>query len=88
MTFPDPHPGLVIHYAYLWKREHDEGHEEDGKNRPCAIVLSVLDDDGEQEVMVLPITPHIARHSARRTPSRFRPRPSSAWDSIPSGPGS
>ena len=28
MSFPDPHPGLVIRYAYLWKREHDEGREE------------------------------------------------------------
>ncbi len=56
MSFPDPHPGLVIRYAYLWKREHDEGREEGSKDRPCAIVLSVLDDDGEQEVMVLPIT--------------------------------
>ena len=56
MSFPDPHPGLVIRYAYLWKREHEEGREEGGKDRPCAIVLSVLDDDGEPEVMVLPIT--------------------------------
>lgn len=56
MSFPDPHPGLVIRYAYLWKREHDEGREEGSKDRPCAIVVSVLDDEGEQEVMVLPIT--------------------------------
>ena len=56
MSVPDPHPGLVIHYAYLWKREHDEGREAGSKDRPCAIVLSVLDDDGEQDVIVLPIT--------------------------------
>ena len=56
MSFPDPHPGLVIRYAYLWKRERDEGREEGSKDRPCAIVLSVLDEDGDQEVMVLPIT--------------------------------
>lgn len=56
MSFPEPHPGLVIRYAYLRKREHDEGREEGSKDRPCVIVLSVLDDDGEQEVMVLPIT--------------------------------
>ena len=56
MSFPDPHPGLVIRYAYFWKREHDEGREEGSKDRPCAIVVSVLDDEGEQEVMVLPIS--------------------------------
>ncbi len=42
MSFPDPHPGLVIRYAYLWKREHDEGREDGSKDRPCSIVLSVL----------------------------------------------
>jgi hypothetical protein len=56
VSFPDPHPGLVIRYAYLWKREHDQGREEGSKDRPCAIVVSVLDDEGEQEAMVLPIT--------------------------------
>ena len=56
MSFPDPYPGLVIRYVYLWKREHDDGREEGSKDRPCAIVLSVLHDDGEPEVMVLPIT--------------------------------
>jgi len=56
VSFPNPYPGLVIRYAYLWKREHDEGREEGSKDRPCAIVLSVLDDDGEPQVMVLPIT--------------------------------
>jgi hypothetical protein len=63
VSFPDPHPGLVIRYAYLWKREHDEGREDGSKDRPCAIVLSVLDDDGELEVMVLPIT-----HSSPQPP--------------------
>ncbi|MGH8294414.1 MAG: hypothetical protein ACRETZ_02760 [Steroidobacteraceae bacterium] len=43
MSFPDPRPGLVIRYAYLWKREHDAGREEGSKGRPCAIVLSILD---------------------------------------------
>ena len=52
MSFPDPHPGLVIRYAYLWKREREEG----SKDRPCAIVLSVLHDEGEPEVVVLLIT--------------------------------
>jgi hypothetical protein len=64
VSFPEPHPGLVIRYVYLWKREHDDGREEGNKDRPCAIVLSILDDDAEQEVMVLPITHSPPEHAA------------------------
>lgn len=56
MSLPAPHPGLVIRYAYLWKREYEQGREEASKDRPCAIVMAVIDDDGEQQVLVLPIT--------------------------------
>lgn len=28
MTLPDPEPGLVISYAYLWHHEHARGREE------------------------------------------------------------
>ncbi|MGH8219721.1 MAG: hypothetical protein ACREUT_14340 [Steroidobacteraceae bacterium] len=56
MSYPEPHPGLVIRYAYLWKREHDEGRVDGSKDRPCAIVLSILDEDEEREILVLPIT--------------------------------
>ena len=37
---PDPFPGLVISYSYLWRRDYLEGREEGVKDRPCAIVLS------------------------------------------------
>lgn len=56
MTLPAPCPGLVIRYAYLWKREYEQGQEESSKDRPCAIVMSVVDDEGEQHVLVLPVT--------------------------------
>jgi hypothetical protein len=56
VTFPEPYAGLVIRYSYLWKREQEEGREEGMKDRPCAVVLVVTDEDGEQEVLVLPIT--------------------------------
>ena len=46
----------MIRYSYLWKREHQEGREEGMKDRPCAVVLVVTDEDGEREVLVLPIT--------------------------------
>lgn len=56
MSLPAPHPGLVIRYAYLWKREYDQGREEGNKDRPCAIVMAVTDDEDEAQVLVLPIT--------------------------------
>ncbi|MGH6873036.1 MAG: hypothetical protein ACREHE_16190 [Rhizomicrobium sp.] len=63
MTLPPPEPGLVIRYSYLWRAEHLRGREEGTKDRPCAIVMSVADEVGEQEVVVLPIT-HTAPTSA------------------------
>ncbi|MCW5573270.1 MAG: hypothetical protein KIT37_09590 [Steroidobacteraceae bacterium] len=63
MSLPAPHPGLVIRYAYLWKREYEAGREEGSKDRPCAIVMAVTDGEGEAQVLVLPIT-HTAPYNA------------------------
>lgn len=57
MALPDPVPGLVIRYSYLWGREAREGREEGGKDRPCAIVVAAgRAEDGRTRVMVAPIT--------------------------------
>jgi hypothetical protein len=56
VSLPTPHPGLVIRYAYLWKREFEAGREEGSKDRPCAIVMTVTDDEGQAQVLVLPVT--------------------------------
>lgn len=65
MPLPAPVPGLVISYAYLWRREHQQGQEEGLKVRPAVIVLAVKRNDKEQvggekggdtEVFVAPIT--------------------------------
>lgn len=64
MTFPRPEPGLVIRYAYLWLSEYHEGRDEGTKDRPCAVVLSMADDEGETRVTVLPVT-----HTAPVDPS-------------------
>ena len=37
---PEPFPGLVIAYSYLWRKEYLTGQEEGLKDRPCAIILS------------------------------------------------
>jgi hypothetical protein len=64
VRFPSPHPGLVIRYSYLWKREADAGREEGSKDRPCAIVMAITDEKGEQQVLVLPVS-----HSPPATPA-------------------
>jgi hypothetical protein len=56
VSFPEPRPGLVIRYSYLWEREAREGREEGAKDRPCAIVLVVLREGEHPIVRVLPVT--------------------------------
>ena len=56
MPFPDPVPGLVISYSYLWAEERRRGREEGLKNRPCAVVVVTKDEDGEHVVTVLPVS--------------------------------
>lgn len=57
MPIPNPEPGLVISYAYLWHRDHRAGQEEGRKDRPSVIVLAVeRAADGATVVTVLPIT--------------------------------
>jgi hypothetical protein len=55
VPLPAPELGLVISYAYLWSSEADAGREEGGKDRPCAVVLSVKQ-AGDTIVAVVPIT--------------------------------
>jgi hypothetical protein len=65
MPIPNPEPGLVISYAYLWHREHQAGREEGQKDRPSVIILAVeRDADDAIVVTVLPIT-----HSAPSDPA-------------------
>ena len=39
MPIPNPEPGLVISYAYLWHHEHQAGREE-GQKDPSWIIVS------------------------------------------------
>ncbi len=56
MSWPDPRPGLVIRYAYLWRHQANAGREEGVKDRPCAIVIAIKNDAEETTVYALPIT--------------------------------
>jgi hypothetical protein len=55
VAFPDPVPGLVIRYSYLWMEEHKRGQEEGVKDRPGAVIL-VVNEEAERVVTVLPIS--------------------------------
>ena len=56
MAFSEPKPGLVINYSFLWPDEADSGQDEGTKDRPCAIVLTADDENGERIILVVPIT--------------------------------
>jgi len=57
MAIPDPEPGLVIHFNYLWSSEYDRGRQEARYPRPCAIVLSYRRTaNGVAVAMLAPIT--------------------------------
>jgi hypothetical protein len=57
MALPDPEPGLVISYSYLWHHEHNAGRDEGTKSRPCVIVLAIdRPADRAVVVRVAPVT--------------------------------
>ena len=56
MALPDPHPGLVISYSYVWASKHRSGREEGLKDRPCVIVLASQTAAGQAFVTVVPVT--------------------------------
>jgi hypothetical protein len=56
VAFPKPQPGLVIRYSFLWRAQAARGQDEGEKDRPCAVVLTTANDEGDTVVIVLPIT--------------------------------
>ena len=66
MPLPEPRPGLVLRYGYLWADEHDQGRDEGVKARPCVVVVATQRIEGELLVTVVPIT-HTA-HGAGAVP--------------------
>ncbi|WP_448954915.1 hypothetical protein [Labrys neptuniae] len=55
MSFPDPKPGLVVRYDYLWTHEAASGHDQ-GKDRPTCLVAVTDKAIRPQYVVLLPIT--------------------------------
>ena len=55
MAFPDPKPGLVVRYDYLWSREAAAGRDQ-GKDRPACLVAANDSLTKPRYVVLLPIT--------------------------------
>ena len=56
MALPEPKPGLVIRYAYLWRNEAQRGRDEASKDRPCAVILASQKEGNATRVWVAPVT--------------------------------
>lgn len=74
MALPEPCPGLVIRYAYLWAEEHEQGREEGRKDRPCVVVVAVERRDGRKLVTVVPVTHARQGHDAIAIPPATKAR--------------
>lgn len=55
MALPDPKPGLVVRYDYLWSREASAGRDQ-GKDRPTCLVAASDSLTRPRYVVLLPIT--------------------------------
>lgn len=65
MSIPEPKPGLVVQFSYLWAHEHALGREAGVKDRPAVIVVAVEEGPAnKRRVTVAPIT-----HSEPKSPS-------------------
>jgi hypothetical protein len=56
VALPDPQPGMVIRYAYLWRNEAEQGRYHGAKDRPCVFILAVKKEPTHTTVVVAPIT--------------------------------
>lgn len=55
MSFPEPKPGLVVRYDYLWTHEAAHGQDQ-GKDRPACLVAASDNTMRPRYVVLLPIT--------------------------------
>jgi hypothetical protein len=54
VALPEPKPGLVVRYDYLWSREAAAGQEQ-GKDRPACLVAATDSVVSPRYVVILPI---------------------------------
>ncbi|MBF0333772.1 MAG: hypothetical protein HQL40_09015 [Alphaproteobacteria bacterium] len=74
MPLPDPRPGLVFRYEYVWKRQALAGRTVGEKERPACVVLAVTGAAGDRRALIVPITtrPPSADDPAVEIPSAVR----------------
>lgn len=63
MGLPDPTPGLVIGFSYLWRSEALQDVIEGRKDRPCVIILSQTTRGDPQLGQRLTASAPVHRHS-------------------------
>jgi hypothetical protein len=57
MALPEPEPGLVVSYSYLWRHERNAGEEGGRQDRPCAVLVAIeRQQTGATVVVALPVT--------------------------------
>ena len=73
MAIPEPAPGLVVRYDYLWSRQSAAGHSQ-GKERPACLVVASDSQTRPRFVVLLPIThaPPIGDTVAIEIPAKVR----------------
>jgi hypothetical protein len=55
VPLPNPQPGLIVRYDYLWSREAETGRDQ-GKERPACLVAATDTTTSPRFVVILPIT--------------------------------
>jgi hypothetical protein len=55
MALPEPEPGLVFRYNYLWSREAKRGRVA-SKERPACLAMATDSDIEPRAILILPIT--------------------------------
>jgi hypothetical protein len=70
---PEPSPGLVVRYDYLWSREAAAGRAQ-GKDRPACLIAASDNEAKPRFVVLLPIThaPPLNNTVAIEIPARVR----------------
>jgi hypothetical protein len=65
---PDPTPGLIVRYGYLWLAEFRQQRTDPSKDRPACVVMQILDEQPHRleivgghavapgDVVIMPIT--------------------------------
>jgi len=73
MAIPEPSPGLVVRYDYLWSREAAAGRTQ-GKDRPACLIAASDSETKPRFVVLLPIThaPPIGDTVAVEIPANVR----------------